>query len=73
MDFAIETNKLTKCFSDVPAVDHVDLRVKPELFSGAAGPRTEQLGLHSYVVVIFTGIIGLAATFYWRRNADQTR
>lgn len=45
----------------------------PGLFSGAAGPRTEQLGLHSYVIVILTGIIGLVMTFYWWRNADQAR
>ena len=45
----------------------------PGLFSGAAGPRTEQLGLHSYVIVILSGLLGLAATFLWWRNADQTR
>jgi ABC-2 type transport system permease protein len=45
----------------------------PGLFSGAAGPRTEQLGLHSYMVVIITSIIGLIATYYWWRNADQTK
>ena len=45
----------------------------PAMFSGAAGPRTEILGLHSYVVVILTSLLGLAATFYWWRNADQTR
>ena len=45
----------------------------PGLFSGAAGPRTEQLGIHSYVIAIFASIIGVAATFYWWRNADQTR
>jgi ABC-2 type transport system permease protein len=45
----------------------------PALFSGALGPRTEQLGIYSYVMVILASIIGLAATFYWWRNADQTR
>jgi ABC-2 type transport system permease protein len=45
----------------------------PALFSGAVGPRVEQLGLHSYVIIILSGLIGLAATFYWWRNADQTR
>jgi ABC-2 type transport system permease protein len=45
----------------------------PGLFSGAAGPRAEQLGYHSYAIVILASIIGLAATFYWWRNADQTR
>lgn len=43
------------------------------LFSGAAGPRGELLGLHSYVIVILMSAIGLAATFYWWRSADQTR
>ena len=45
----------------------------PALFSGAAGPRDQLIGLHSYVLVIVAGIAGLAATFYWWRNADQTR
>jgi ABC-2 type transport system permease protein len=45
----------------------------PGLFSGAAGPRTELLGMHSYVIVILASLIGLAATFWWWRDADQTR
>ena len=45
----------------------------PALFSGAAGPRTELLGIYSYVIVIVTSIASLAATYYWWRNADQTR
>ena len=45
----------------------------PALYSGMVGPRAEQLGIHSYVVVITTSILGLAATFYWWLNADQTR
>ena len=45
----------------------------PSLFSGAAGPRENLLGMHSYVIVIVTSIIGLAMTFYWWRNADQTK
>ena len=45
----------------------------PGLFSGAAGPRAEQLGPHSYIVLILASLIGLAGTFYWWRNADQTR
>ncbi len=45
----------------------------PALFSGAAGPRAELLGFHSYVVVMLFSIIGLATTFYWWRDADQTR
>jgi ABC-2 type transport system permease protein len=45
----------------------------PALFSGAAGPREELIGIHSYVIVILAGIAGLAATFSWWRNADQTR
>lgn len=43
----------------------------PALFSGAAGPRGEYLGMHSYMIVVFASFIGLAATFYWWRNADQ--
>jgi ABC-2 type transport system permease protein len=45
----------------------------PALFSGAVGPRAEQLGPHSYVIVIVACLIGLAATFTWWRSADQTR
>ncbi len=45
----------------------------PALFSGAVGPRAEQLGTHSYVIAILASIVGLAATFYWWRNADQTK
>ena len=45
----------------------------PALFSGVIGPRTEQLGVHSYVLVVLTGLLGLLATFWWWRNADQTK
>lgn len=45
----------------------------PALFSGAVGLRVEFLGIHSYVIIILACLIGLAATFYWWRNADQTR
>ena len=45
----------------------------PAMYSGAAGPQSSQLELHSYLVVILTGIIGLIATYFWWRNADQTK
>lgn len=45
----------------------------PALFSGAAGPRGELIGIHSYILVVLAGIAGLAATFHWWRTADQTR
>jgi ABC-2 type transport system permease protein len=45
----------------------------PALFSGVVGPRGEQLGLHSYIIVILASVLGLAATFSWWRNADQTQ
>jgi ABC-2 type transport system permease protein len=45
----------------------------PALFSGAVGPRDEFMGIHSFILVILACIIGLAATFYWWRKADQTR
>ena len=45
----------------------------PALYSGVVGPRVEQLGIHSYVLVILAGLAGLTATFWWWRNADQTR
>jgi ABC-2 type transport system permease protein len=45
----------------------------PGLFSGAAGPRAEQLGLHSYTILCITSLLGFVATFWWWREADQTR
>jgi ABC-2 type transport system permease protein len=45
----------------------------PPLFSGLAGPRADQVGLHSYVLVGFVLLVGLAATFAWWDGADQTR
>ena len=45
----------------------------PALFSGVVGPRAEQLGVHSYILVILAGLIGLFATFSWWRSADQTK
>jgi ABC-2 type transport system permease protein len=45
----------------------------PALFSGAAGPRAGLMGMHSYIIVLIASLTGLAATFYWWRNADQTR
>jgi ABC-2 type transport system permease protein len=43
------------------------------LFSGAAGPRAELLGIHSYILVLVSSAISLTLTFYWWRSADQTR
>ena len=45
----------------------------PALFSGVVGPRAELMGMHSYIIVIVASMIGLAATFYWWRSADQTK
>src|SRR5215213_1424690 len=45
----------------------------PALFSGVVGPRVEQLGIHSYVIVVLTSLAGLAATFSWWRSADQAQ
>lgn len=45
----------------------------PALFSGAAGPRAEMLGTHSYIAVLLSGAVGLAITFYWWIFADQAK
>ena len=45
----------------------------PALFSGAVGPRAEVLGMHSYIIVALSSAIGFFITFYWWRNADQTK
>jgi hypothetical protein len=43
------------------------------VFSGAVGPRAEFLGPHSYIIIASTSLIGLALTFRWWRDADQTK
>lgn len=45
----------------------------PGLFSGAAGPRGEVLGIHSYILLAIVSVLGFFATYLWWRNADQTR
>jgi ABC-2 type transport system permease protein len=45
----------------------------PALLSGMAGPRAEQVGLHSYLAVLLAFFVGVAATFAWWQSADQTR
>ena len=45
----------------------------PALLSGMAGPRAEQIGMHSYVLVGLAFIVGIAATFAWWQSADQAR
>jgi ABC-2 type transport system permease protein len=45
----------------------------PALFSELAGPRANQIGLQSYIVVGVTCVAGLAGTFAWWHSADQTR
>ncbi|MDD5766837.1 MAG: ABC transporter permease [Candidatus Marinimicrobia bacterium] len=44
----------------------------PVLYGGSAGPESAQLGVISYFILIFTGILGLAGTLLWWRYADQT-
>lgn len=43
------------------------------MFSVVYGQRAEQIGIHSYVLVLLTFIAGIAATFAWWRSADQAR
>lgn len=45
----------------------------PALFSGAAGPRAEMLGAHSYIVLAVTSLFGLFITFWWWLYADQAK
>jgi ABC-2 type transport system permease protein len=44
----------------------------PGLYSVAAGTEGMQLGAVSYILLYFTCIVGLFATFAWWRFADQT-
>jgi len=43
----------------------------PALFSGAAGPELRRLGTSSYLLVVLTGIAGVAGTLAWWRYADH--
>lgn len=45
----------------------------PGLYSGAAGSEGGHPGALGFTLVVLTGAIGVAATFYWWRHADQTR
>jgi len=45
----------------------------PALYSELAGPRANQIGFQSYLVVGVTCVAGLAGTFAWWHSADQTR
>lgn len=45
----------------------------PALASGMAGPRSEMISTHSYMVVGLTCILGIWALLRWWRRADQTR
>jgi ABC-2 type transport system permease protein len=45
----------------------------PVLASGMMGPPAEQLGAHSYGVVVLACITGLVATFAWWRSAAQAK
>lgn len=44
----------------------------PALTSGVAGPAGQTVGLVSYILVLLTGLAGIAATAIWWRFADQT-
>jgi ABC-2 type transport system permease protein len=43
------------------------------MFSVVYGQRAGPVGIHSYILVLLTFIIGLVATFAWWQSADQAR
>jgi ABC-2 type transport system permease protein len=43
------------------------------MFSVVYGQRAGPVGIHSYVLVLLTFIVGVATTFVWWRSADQAR
>ena len=43
----------------------------PALYSGAAGAKSAQLGMISYIILFLTSIFGLIGTLAWWRYADQ--
>ena len=45
----------------------------PALVGELAGPNTEPVAIHSFVLVLLTFIAGVAATLAWWRSADQAR
>jgi ABC-2 type transport system permease protein len=45
----------------------------PVLVSGMVKTNANLVGLHSYLVVLFTFLVGMAATYSWWQNADHTR
>jgi ABC-2 type transport system permease protein len=45
----------------------------PVLVSGMVTTNADQVGLHSYLVVLLAFFAGVAATLAWWRSADQTR
>lgn len=45
----------------------------PGMLNDMAGPSAEYVGMHSYITVLVTCIVGMAATFAWWQRADQAR
>jgi len=45
----------------------------PVLVSGMVKSHADQVGLHSYLVVLVAFFVGVAATLAWWQSADQTR
>ena len=45
----------------------------PALVGELAGPNAEPVAIHSFVLVLLTFIVGVAATLAWWRSADQAR
>ena len=43
------------------------------MFSVMYGQRAEQIGMHSYMVVLLAFFVGVAGTVAWWRSADQSR
>lgn len=43
------------------------------MFSVMYGQRAEQIGMHSYIIVLLAFFVGVAATLAWWRSADQAR
>jgi ABC-2 type transport system permease protein len=45
----------------------------PSVYSGLAGPDRPAVGLSGVVLVVAVGVLSLAGTVGWWRNADQSR
>lgn len=71
--FVIFTLMITQfVFLGIPGITPYFPWAIPALYSGIAGPGSPHPVVLSYVILVFTSILGLIGTFAWWQFADQT-